>query len=145
MRVEKERMQQLDLKPELALAQGKVNGIILLCYENERPFQGMLGQLDWRLNGHFTDLLKKQILTGRIQEMLYSPLRWNEKTYHFLIVGAGNLKSPTRPAFSSELFARTKNKVSELQLTQMGVSASDWNISSKNLTEMEDPNLWILA
>ena len=137
-------MQQLDLKPELALTQGKVNGVILLCYENERPFQGLLGQLDWRFNGYFTDLLKKQILTGRPGEMLYSPLLWNQKTYHFLVLGAGNLKNPGRPAFSAELFRKAKNKVKELNLSQIGVSVSDWNIDAQNIKQMEDPNLWIL-
>jgi hypothetical protein len=138
-------MQQLDLKPELALTQGKVKGMILLCYENERPFHGMLGQLDWRLNGHFTDLLKKQILTGHENEMLYAPLLWNDKTFQFLIVGAGSLKNHTRPAFASALFKKAQAKVQELALTQIGISASDWGISSNHLPELEDKNLWILA
>ena len=64
----------------------QLNGMVVLCYENERPFQGLFGQLDWRFNGHFTSLLKKQILTGKKGEVLYAPLLWNDKTFHFILI-----------------------------------------------------------
>jgi hypothetical protein len=135
-------MQKLDLKPETALAQKKLSGMILLCFENERPLKGMIGYLDWCFNGHFSKLLKDQIISGKKNESVYVPLLWNEQTYTFLIVGAGPLQDQGhRPEFSKPLLNEAVKKMNDLKLSQMGISAHDWQIDSKNL---EVPNLWIL-
>jgi hypothetical protein len=129
----------LDLRPEIALSQKKMSGMILLCFENERPMKGMLGYLDWRFNGHFSKLLKDQIITGQKNETVYVPFSWNDQTYQFLIVGAGPLPDHgNRPSFSKLLLDSALKKVDELKLTDMGISALDWSLNQ------EVPNLWIL-
>ena len=135
-------MNQLDLKPETALSHKKINGMMLLCYENERPLRGMLGDLEWRFGGPFSKLLKEQILSGRRGEMVYFPLLWNRETFHFLIVGAGPLDhESSRLNDAKELFEAGNQKLKSLQLKEMGISAQDWNLKKMNV---EDPNLWIL-
>ena len=93
----------------------------------------MLGELDWRFNGAFTRLLKTQVLTGKKGEATYVPIFWNEMTFHFLVIGGGSV-SNVKPSF--EL---ARKKMSELKLSNLGVSARDWNEALE-----EDPNLWIL-
>jgi hypothetical protein len=141
-------MNSLDLRPELALSQKKLSGMILLCFENERPLKGMLGYLDWRFNGYFSKLLKEQIITGKKNETVYVPLLWNDQTFPFLIVGAGPLQDHGhRPGFSKPLLESALQKMNELQLTQMGISALDWSLNASTLSStpaLEDPNLWIL-
>ena len=118
----------------------------MLCYENERPPQGTLGLLDWRFCGHFTELLRNQILTGQRGEILYSPLKWNEETYHFILVGAGSLPdSGIRPEFSKELLLKALGRVDHLKLENLGISAQDWQLNpDQPLSELEARNIWIL-
>ena len=134
-------MNSLDLRPEIALSQKKLSGMILLCFENERPLKGMLGYLDWRFNGHFSRLLKEQTITGKKGETVFVPLLWNDQTYQFLIVGAGPLQDHGhRPGFSKPLLDSALKKMDDLKLTELGISALDWSLSANQ----EVPNLWIL-
>ena len=118
----------------------------MLCYENERPPQGALGILDWRFGGHFTSLLKNQTLTGTVGEILYSPVKWNEDTYHFLIVGAGSLPdSGLRPSFSKNLLTQALTRVDHLKLENLGISRSDWQLQNdQTVPELETRKIWIL-
>ena len=117
---------ELNETPENALVQGKMKGMLLVCYEHERPFQGTLGALDWRFNGHFTQLLKKQIITGKKGEIVYCPLAWNDQFYHFLVVGGGD-------EFSKELLPLGKKKLAELHLKEIGIFSPDWNLKGEKL------------
>ena len=117
---------ELNDTPEYALFSGNIKGMLLLCYEHERPFQGTLGLLDWRFNGHFTQLMKTQVITGKKGETTYCPLTWNEHTFHFLVMGGGN-------EFSKELFEIGKKKVEALKLTQIAVAARDWRLKGDSL------------
>ena len=129
----------LDLRPEIALSQNKLSGMILLCFENERPLKGMMGYLDWRFNGHFSKLLKDQVITGKKNESVYVPLLWNDQTYQFLVIGAGPLENHgIRPGFLKPLLDAALKKVDELKLNEMGISKLDWSLNQ------EVPNLWIL-
>ena len=118
----------------------------MLCYENERPPQGALGLLDWRFSGHFTQLLRNQVLTGQKGEMLYSPLKWNEATYHFIIMGAGSLPdSGIRPPFSPELLKQALAQVDHLKIENLGISSLDWQLTADQPTsELEARKIWIL-
>ena len=129
-------MPHLQIKPEVALAQQKINGMVLLCYEFERPLQGVMGELDWCLNGVFSKLLKTQIITGKKGESVYVPVSWNGNTFHFLVIGAGS--DPQQ----KQSFKVVENKLNELKLSGLGISASDWDRHWKD--QKEDPNLWIL-
>jgi hypothetical protein len=126
---------RLNIRPELALSQNKMSGMILLCYENDRPLKGMLGYLDWRFNGHFSRLVREQVITGKLNETVYVPLAWNSQTYHFLIAGGGPIgeKKAAKALLDSAIL-----KMNALKLTNMGISEQDWSL------KQEVPNLWIL-
>ena len=136
-------MQGLDL----ALSQKKIQGLCLLCFENERPPGGALGYFDWLFAGHFTKLLKTQVLTGTEGHVLYSPVRWNDETLHFLIVGGGYLAdSGKRPEFKSALLENAISQVEALKLSKMGILTSDWNIQGKEkiLSTLEQRKICIV-
>lgn len=103
--------------PEYRLHQGTLNGIVMYCFEDERPMKGLIGELDWRFQGHFTRWIQNQQITGKFGEAIYAPLKWNEKTFHFLVIGAGQVQ-PTglRPPLSKTLQEVAKKKWSELEL-----------------------------
>jgi len=122
-----------DLRPEIALSQQKLNGMILPCFENERPLRGMLGYLDWRFNGYFSKLLKAQVITGKKDETVYVPLSWNQRTYSFLILGMGPLKESNRRVLSKTALESALQKMKELQLTKMGIADSE-----------ENPDGWVI-
>ncbi|MBU6153847.1 MAG: hypothetical protein KGP28_06050 [Bdellovibrionales bacterium] len=129
---------------DYALSQNKISGVMLVCFENDRPLQGSLAALDWRFNGHFTQLQKKQILTGSEGEVLFAPLRWNQQVFQFLILGGGFLNSEIeRPLRSRNLFELGLQKLDELKLTRMGASRRDWNISEDHSGAVER-GLWIV-
>ncbi len=77
-----------------------------------------MGKLDWKFNGVFTRLVRNGTLTGQKDEMGYVPLKWNEHTYHFLVLGGGENKIPGK---------RTKLTPAQIQLfnqkaTDLGMS-----------------------
>ncbi len=114
-----------------------------MCFENDRPLQGWIADLDWRFNGHFSSLMKKQILTGASGEILYAPLRWNEQTLHFVVVGGGLWKSPEdRKKKAEKAFQTALEKHDELKLPPLTVSASDWGIL-KDHSGAKERGLWI--
>jgi hypothetical protein len=120
------------------------SGALLLCYENDRPLHGMIADLDWRFNGHFSALMKQQLLTGAPGEVVYSPLKWNETTLHFLILGGGFLESEKdRSALSRALFETALQKFDELKLPALTVSQTDWNIS-ENHPGIKERGLWLV-
>jgi hypothetical protein len=121
------------LKVDQALAAKQISGVLLVCYENDRPLQGAIAELDWRFNGHFSKLIKKQVLTGARNEAVYAPLLWNDRTLHFVIIGGGLLTSDSkRKTSSSALFESALKKLDELKLSGMAVSMKDWNISENH-------------
>ena len=94
--------------------------VALLCYENERPLQRLIGKLDWKLNGVFTDLLRKGIITGQKNEMGYVPFKWNENTFHFLILGAGENSVPgKRTRLREEEKKKLNQKAQDLGLSNL--------------------------
>jgi hypothetical protein len=131
-------------KVDYALSQSKISGVMLVCYENDRPLQGSLAELDWRFNGHFTQLLKNQTLTGAEGEVLYTPLRWNQQIFRFLILGGGFLDSELeRPIRSQKLFEIGLQKIDELNFSGMAVSRKDWNIPEDHVGAIKR-GLWIV-
>lgn len=104
-------------RPEYQLQDGTKDGAVLFCFEDERPLQGLLGQLDWRLNGVFSNWIRSQRITGKFGEAVYAPLKWNERTFHFLVIGAGQVQPDgLRPPFSKSLQDASKRKWEKLNL-----------------------------
>jgi hypothetical protein len=103
--------------PEYQLQDGKIQGMVLYCFEDERPMRGWIGELDWRFQGHFSRWNHAQHLTGKFGEAVYAPLKWNEKTFHFLVIGAGQVQGDgLRPPCSKALQDVAKKRWKELGL-----------------------------
>ena len=127
-----------------ALLEHPFSGALLICFEDDRPLRGLIGDLDWRFNGHFTALMKQQVLTGEEGETLYAPLRWNDQTLHFVILGGGLPDSPAkRSAAASRLFEKAIHKMEELGLSSLIASCKDWNIPQEHPAAKER-GLWLV-
>jgi hypothetical protein len=127
-----------------ALSNQQISGLLLLCFENERPLQGMIAHLDWRFDGHFSRLMKTQLITGARGEAVYAPILWNEKTLHFLVVGGGMRdESRSRLEASRELLIEALQKWDELKIPDMALSRMDWEIEDEQ-TEVKERKLCIV-
>ncbi len=112
-----------------ALTEKKYRGMALLHFENEKPLQGLLGEVDWKLAGVFTRLVREGTLTGKKNEMSYVPVKWNEETFHFLIVGNGQTDPSTkRPTLTADQLELVQTKITQLQLADILIEGmSEWN------------------
>ncbi len=119
------------------------SGALLMCFENDRPLQGWIADLDWRFHGHFSALMKQQILTGESGEILYAPLRWNDRTLHFVVVGGGFWKTPEdRKKKTQKAFENGLEKLDELKLSGLTVCGKDWGVS-KDHPGAKERGVWI--
>lgn len=50
--------------------------------------------IDWKLNGCFSRLVNKGIITGKYGEVTLAPVLWNRYQLSFYIVGMGELQTP---------------------------------------------------
>lgn len=127
-----------------ALSNQQISGLLLLCFENERPLQGMIAHLDWRFDGHFSRLMKSQLITGARGEAIYAPILWNERTLHFLVIGGGMRdESKARPESSRPLLIEALKKWDELKIPDMALSRTDWEIEEEQ-TEVKERKLCIV-
>jgi hypothetical protein len=129
--------------PEALLFAGEVEGLILSCFENERPLQGLAGRLDWRLRGMLSHFLKAGSITGKPGECCYVPVRWHEQTFHLFLAGGGHLEEGNeRPALPAESWDRLKKNLSTLKISKLAASSSDLGgieaaVLKKKLSGME--------
>jgi hypothetical protein len=69
-------------------ATGKIPSVVL--FYSDEQFQ----MLDWKLNGCFSKLVTKGIITGKYGEVTLAPVLWNGKQLTFFIIGMGDRKEP---------------------------------------------------
>src|SRR3989344_1576091 len=77
---------------DVALTSGELKGLVAVCFENERPLQGLAGLLDWRFQGALSEYLRAGIITGKVGECVYLPITKNNRNYHLLLIGGGRTK-----------------------------------------------------
>ena len=115
-----------DLDPIHALFNGDISGLVATFYSNERPLQGLAGQLDWYLGGSISNYLKKGAIEGQEEECVYIPVLKKGQTYHVLLLGVGMSESPgKRQPLKKSLKDRAKRNILSLNLDRMGISAED--------------------
>lgn len=95
-----------------------VRSFALMCFENEKPLRGQLGDWDWKLLGPFTRLLRNGVFQGTPGEYTYVPIQWNEESLHFLIVGRG---SNDRSPFSKIDLQKIQKQAKELGLVNLQI------------------------
>lgn len=122
---------------ETALFQGVIEGVVLTCYENERPLRGLASALDWRFNGALSHALRLGALTGKKGELVYIPVQSGKQAFHFVLLGGGllsNLEPTTRPELTRGLFESAVPKLQKLtggsRTLKLGLSAWDLGYGS---------------
>jgi hypothetical protein len=50
--------------------------------------------IDWKLNGHFSKLIDRKIITGKYGEITLAPVLWNGHQLTFYIIGMGDRREP---------------------------------------------------
>jgi hypothetical protein len=63
--------------------------MVLMYYEHDVPLRGMLGMLDWRLNGRFSRIVKRNMYNGKARELLLMPGEKRLKAKEILVLGLG--------------------------------------------------------
>lgn len=69
-------------------AAGKIPSVVLFYPEHK------FKMIDWKLNGCFSKLVEKKIVTGAYGEVTLAPVLWNGKSLTFYIVGMGDRTEP---------------------------------------------------
>ncbi len=111
---------------EQLLFQGEVDGLILSCFENERPLQGLAGKIDWQLRGQLSQFLRAGAISGKVGECCYVPVQWHDRILHLFLAGGGPMNSPDeRPALPTESWERLKKNLSSLKLGPLAASKAD--------------------
>lgn len=117
----------LDQEGDQALFEGKFQAVVMVCYENERPLQGLAGLLDWRFHGILSHCAKQGALSGRKGECVYVPARKNGIAYHLILAGAGPLSAKgERKQIPPETFSVLQKNLASLRFPQIGISRSDF-------------------
>jgi hypothetical protein len=117
----------LEIAPERALFEGKIQGLVVSVYENERPLQGLAGLMDWRFHGLISRCIREGKLSGRAGEIAYFPIKKADRVYHLIAAGAGHVPADRArgPLPPDSLKALHKNLLS-LNLSSIGVSRRDF-------------------
>jgi hypothetical protein len=117
----------LDLHPEQALLSGKLQGLVATAFINERPLQGLLGLLDWRLGGELSNFIRRGTFSGVAGESVYFPFTRVQRGFHLFVVGAGVSASPgQRDDLSGANLSSLRKNLLALKLDRIGISSADF-------------------
>lgn len=93
--------------PDLRLLdEANAEVVVASIYEDERPFRGLAGLLDFRLSGRLSRLVRETFVTGARGEVLAMPLRPRLPFDKLVVVGLG-----PRTAFDEAAFRETFGRV----------------------------------
>lgn len=139
-------LQVSDSSPDRALFEHTVDGLVVTCYQNERPLKGLAGLMDWRFHGGISSCLNTGIITGKVGECVYFPTSRNGRTYHLLLIGAGFSPQPgQRLEIPEEAVKAIGKNLKLLRLQKIGISRSDFgNVADTFFSRhLDGMPLWI--
>jgi len=142
----KPQNQLLEVDPERALFEGKVQALAVAFYQNERPPLGLSGVLDWYFQGAISRYIRSGAISGHIGECTYFPCNRNGATFHIILAGAGIASAPGRRDQLPDVTLSTLQKnLASLRLEKVGISKADFgNITPEYLAQhMKGVPLWI--
>ena len=117
----------IDKKPETALFDQDVQGLVFFCYENERPLQRLAGTLDWYFRGQISHYVREGVITGQEGECVYMIVVHGGRLFHlFSLGGDTSTKQKGKKGPDSKTIQKLKENVSNLKLKKIGVSAADF-------------------
>ena len=127
------------LQVDQALFEGNVDGIVAITHENERPFLGLAGLLDWRLKGALSFFVRSGAITGRSGEIAYLPYPHHERLLHLFFLGQGMNATPgTRTPPSKEHLVGLQARFKSLGFQRsVGFSISDFGKINRDVFERE--------
>lgn len=64
--------------------------LVLMHYQNQVPLHGLLGLVDWRMNGRVSQLVQNKVFTGKAKEMLLMPAEHRFKADKLVLLGLGH-------------------------------------------------------
>ena len=143
-------MTRLEIDADRALFEGPIEGMVLACYENERPLQGLAGLFDWRFLGTISRCIRAGVITGRAGECAYVPVTRDGRVFHLLLAGAGSLASDgKRGALPEATITALKKNLAGLRTGErikVGMSVSDVGGSGPEFLEKKFKGvpLWIV-
>ena len=136
----------LELSPDRALFEGKIQGLVAACYQNERPLSGLAGLLDWRFQGALSQCLRVGAFTGEPGECVYLPVRRNDRTYHLILAGCGYTSAHgIRAHMPAETLVQLRKNLTSLRIPQMAVSRGDFGNATNDFfaKNLKGVSLWI--
>jgi hypothetical protein len=117
----------LEADAEFALFQGKINGIIAMLYENERPLQGLAGLMDWYFRGEVSQYVRRGVISGKPGECIYIPILKQSELYHLFLAGGGQAPAPgERSKVPDSTLTNLLKNLRSLKLSSVGVSRRDF-------------------
>lgn len=140
-------MMLLEMEPDRALFEGKLQGLVATFYENERPLRGLAGLLDWRFGGLISRALRTGALTGRTGECGYVPVSRNGRIYHLMLLGGGHLSRYARRGLVPDAaLATLKRNLEGLKLPDIGLSRADFGGLTDDYLgrQLEGASFWIV-
>jgi len=63
--------------------------VILMHYQGQVPLKGLLGLIDWRVNGKISRMVENKVFSGKAREMLLMPSEHRFKADKLVLLGLG--------------------------------------------------------
>jgi len=63
--------------------------VVLMHYQEDVPFRGLLGKLDWRVNGRLSRFVQGGKYSGKAKELLLIPSEHRFKSNEIIVLGLG--------------------------------------------------------
>lgn len=116
------------IDPIPALFQGDITGLVCLCFENERPLQGLIAEVDWKLLGFISQQIERGHFSGKPGECIYLPVTHAARTVHLIIAGAGHAATwgDRKGKLADSDFKKLAENVKQLKLERIGVSQKEF-------------------
>jgi hypothetical protein len=126
------------------LLRNRYASAVICCAQNERPLQGLAGELDWQLQGALSRMIRWGRITGEKGECVLFPIRApqasfaknpappSERIFQLILLGIGPTARPgERHSLPVESLSLLRSNLKRLSLPLIGVSLSDFGLSSE--------------
>lgn len=95
--------------------------LILLHYEQEVPFHGLLGLVDWRINGKLSHLVQDHKFVGKAREMVLMPAERRFQAEKLIVMGLGE-KNKFEEGFIAQVLDYVFQTTAKMKAAQLCLS-----------------------
>lgn len=92
-------------------------------YQGQVPFHGLLGLIDWRMNGKLSQLVQENHFAGKAKEMLLMPAEHRFRAQKMIILGLGQHEN-FRESHVLQVFDYVFETIDRLKAKQVALSLS---------------------